>query len=150
MKKNKILLFGGVAVLAWVVTKPLRVLQNISYNFSKLKLSDITVQNTVISLIMDIKNGNSQAVNIQELKGQVFFGNQAIGEVQPVSFTLPPAGNLPVAINFQLQNFTILGFLGNIIASGNYGQLLNSFYIKWTVGTQWGTFPYSQKIGVEL
>ncbi len=151
LKKNKkIILLAAAGAIAWIASKPIRVLGNLKYSFGKLKFSDFTAQNTEITIVMNIDNGNNTAVEIKEMKGLLYHGTQLIGEVEPFSFTLPASAIQPVELPFSVQNFTLVGYLANLIISQQWGQLMNAFNIKWTIKTQWGTFNYNQSIGVEV
>lgn len=151
LKKNKkYFLVAAAGLIAWVATKPIRLLSNLTYTFGKLKFSDFTAQNTEITLVMNIDNANNTPVDIKEMSGLLYHGTQLIGQIEPFSFTLPALAKQPVELPFSVQNFTVVGYLTNLILSQQWGQLMNAFNIKWTIKTQWGTFNYNQSIGIEV
>lgn len=151
LKNNKkVILIAAAGLIAWIASKPLRLLSNLTYTFGKLKFSDLTAQNTEITLVMNIDNGNNAPVEIKEMSGLLYHGNQLIGQIEPFSFTLAPLAKQPVELPFSVQNFTLVGYLANLILSQQWGQLMNAFNIKWTIKTQWGQFNYNQSIGVEV
>lgn len=148
---NKWLKWGLIAAgtVVLLLNSVKGVIDKISFAIGKLKLNNITFASTSITIDAIVTNDNAFNITIEELKGNLYYQDEIVGNITPATFVMPGAGTVIAPLTIKLLNTALITTLLNVISQGNYGAVMSAFKIDWTIDTQYGTFHYNQPLTIE-
>lgn len=127
MRTNqKILLYGGIAAVAFVLFSKARALANLVFSPGTVNNMGFINGTPVADFTILVQNTSSAGLTVNSFAGNVFSNNTLVGNVfnfSPVD--IPPNSQVPVNVSIQ---FKALGIVNDIIRSfqyNNFGQVVS-------------------------
>lgn len=124
MERNeKILLFSGIGLLAFILLSKARALGNLVFTPGTVQSMAFVGSTPVAQVSINAQNTSSASITINAFAGNVYSNNTLVGNIASFTPVLIPGNSItPVTVGIQFMLMGVANDIVNAFSSNNFSQ----------------------------